>query len=165
MSPRPVSAAASLTALAVAASLLLGGCSFLPRVPILNPGGNDSGSSSDDDRSGADEIEENPFLDNTVPANFPSDVPLPDLDIYLGMASTEDSWTIIYYADDLEADFSSIVSLYEGDGWETLMNNQAPDGSLGVFKKDPYQVQVMGLAEGGDDMEGPALTLTLVRSN
>lgn len=163
MTSRPVSATASITALVVAASLLVGGCSLLPRIPILNPGGDNPNSSSGNGNS--DDIEDNPFLDNTVPASFPSDVPLPNLDIYLGLASTEDSWSIIYFASDLEADFSDVVSLYEADGWETLMNNQAPDGSLGVFKKDPYQVQVMGLADGGDDIEGPALSVTVVRSN
>lgn len=164
MSPRPVSAATSLIVLAVTASMLLGGCSLLPRIPILNPGGNDGGSSSDGNSSNGNEIEENPFLDNTVPEGFPAEIPLPDLEIYLGMQPTEGSWSIIYIANDLESDFGGVVEQFEADGWEVVMNNHSADGALGVFQKEPYTVQVTGAAEGGNEFDGPALSFVVVRT-
>jgi hypothetical protein len=149
-------------AIGIAAVLLLSGCSLLPRIPVLN----DGGSSSDGNGTGnGDDVENNPFLDHDVPDGFPAEVPLPNLDIYFSLRSTEESWSIIYKANDLESDFNSIVDSFEGAGWEVLMNNAAADGSLGVFKKDPYQVQVMGVADGGNDYDGPILSFTVVATS
>ena len=165
MSPRPLSTAASLAALAVAASLVLGGCSLLPRIPVLNNGSSSDNSNSDGNTDGQTEIEENPFLDNVVPEGFPSEVPLPDdLEIYLGLRSTEDSWTIIYIAEDLELDFNIAVEKFEAAGYTVVMNNQSSESALGVFEQAPYTVQVMGLAEGSDDFDGPSLSFTVVRA-
>lgn len=150
-----------VAAIGIAAILLLSGCSLLPRIPILNDGGTSNG----DGNSNGDDIEENPFLDHDVPEGFPSEVPLPDLDIYFSLRTTEESWSIIYKANDLESDYESIAEAFESAGWEVLMNNVAADGSLGVFKKDPYQAQVMGVAEGGDDYDGPILSFTVVKSS
>ena len=149
-------------AIGVAAVLLLSGCSLLPRIPIFN----DGGSSSDGGGTGnGDDVENNPFLEHDVPDGFPAEVPLPDLDIYYSLSTTEDSWSIIYKANDLESDYNSIVEDFEGAGWEVVMNNVAADGSLGVFKQEPYQAQVMGVAEGGDDYDGPIISFTVVRSS
>jgi hypothetical protein len=155
---------ATVTAtVSLAALLALSGCSLLPPIPDLG-GGSSSGDNRSDDSDNGDDVEDNPFLDHDLPDGFPSDVPLPDLEIYFSLAVTEDSWSIIYKADDLEADFSDIVDQFEGDGWEVLMNNATGDGSLGVFSKDPYQVQVLGVADGGSDFDGPGITYTVVRS-
>lgn len=158
-------AAASLAAL-----LLLSGCALLPSIPSF--GGDDSSSdnndNNDNDSGGGldeEEIEENPFLDNVVPEGFPSDVPLPDLEIYLGLSVAENSWSIIYQADDLESDFANIVSMYEGDGWEVLMSNTSSDGAFGVFEKDSYTVQAVGIADGETDFDGPGISITVVRTN
>ena len=163
-----IKALQAATAVSIAAILMLSGCSLLPRIPDF--GGGDSsnnGSSDSGDSNGGlsdDEIEENPFLDNVVPDGFPSEVPLPDLEIYLGMGVTDDSWSVIYQSDDLEGDYADIVATYEGDGWEVLMNNESESGSLGVFKKDPYQVQVMGIADAETDFDGAGISFTVVRS-
>lgn len=149
--------AARAASLVVAAALLLCGCSLLPQPSDLaGDGGSDSGSS---------EVEDNPLLDHDVPDGFPSDVPLPDLEIYFSLAVTEDSWGITYKADDLEGDFADIVDQYEGDGWEVMMSNVSADGSLGVFSKDPYQVQVIGVADGETDFDGPGFSFTVVRTS
>ena len=150
------------TALAIAAALLLGGCSLLPQPSdFLGDGGSDSDSN---DSSSSDDVEENPFLDHDVPDGFPSDVPLPDLDIDFSLAVSDDSWGITYKADDLESDFADIVDQYEGDGWETQMNNSSSDGALGVFTKDDYTVQVLGIADSETEFDGPGFSFTVVRT-
>lgn len=151
------------TALAVAAALLLGGCSMLPNPTELLGGGSSRDDSSSSDNS-SDDVEENPFLDHDLPDGFPSDVPLPDLDIYFSLAVSDDSWGITYKADDLEDDFAGIVDQYEDDGWETQMNNSSSDGSLGVFTKDDYTVQVLGVADSETDFDGPGFSFTVVRT-
>lgn len=152
-------------AAALAALLLVSGCSLLPGIPTFGGGDSSSDGDSDGGALSDDEIDENPFLDNTVPDGFPSEVPLPDLEVYLGMGVTEDSWSVIYKSDDLEGDFADIVEMYEGDGWEVLMNNASADGALGVFSKEPYQVQVMGVVEDDTDFDGSGLSFTVVRTN
>lgn len=167
MISRPTSAAVSLTAIVVAASLLLGGCSLLPRIPILNPGGNDNGSSSDDSNNNSigDDIEENPFLGHDVPDGFPSEIPLPSFDIVFSLTVSDDAWSILYGVNDLESDFASVNDAFAADGWEVLMSNAAADAALGVYSKDNLQVQVTGSADGGNDYDGPVLSFTAVRSN
>ena len=165
MSPRYLSAAASLTVLAVTASVLLGGCSLLPRIPILNPGGNDGGSSSDGNSSNGDGVEDNPFLGHDIPDGFPSEIPLPDLDIVFSLTVSEGAWSIMYGANDLEADFASVNDSFTAAGWEVLMSNANAEGALGVYSKDDLQVQVTGSADGGSDYDGPVLSFTAVRSS
>ena len=151
------------TAVSIAAILLLSGCSLLPGIPDFGDGDSSSGNDSDNDSYNSDDIEENPFLDHDVPDGFPSDVPLPDLDISYSLAVSEDSWGIIYKADDLEDDFGDVVDLYEGDGWETMMNNVSDDGALAVFQKDDYSVQVIGVDDAETEFDGDGLSFTVVR--
>jgi hypothetical protein len=155
------SALRAATAASIAALLLLSGCSLLPSIPDF--GGGDS--SRDNGSDSSDDVENNPFLDHGVPDGFPSEVPLPDLEIYFSLTSTEDSWSIIYKADDLESDFADVVAMFESDGWEIAMNNSSSDGALGAFQKDPYTVQVTGVADGSSDFDGPGLSMTVVRTN
>jgi len=151
------------TAVSIAAILLLSGCSLLPGIPDFGGGDSSSGNDSDNDSDNSDDIDENPFLDHDVPDGFPSDVPLPDLDISYSLAVSEDSWGIIYKADDLEDDFGDVVDLYEGDGWETMMNNVSDDGALAVFQKDDYSVQVIGVDDAETEFDGDGLSFTVVR--
>ena len=151
------------TAVSIAAILLLSGCSLLPGIPDFGGSDSSSGNDSDNDSDNSDDIDENPFLDHDVPDGFPSDVPLPDLDISYSLAVSEDSWGIIYKADDLEDDFGDVVDLYEGDGWETMMNNVSDDGALAVFQKDDYSVQVIGVDDADTEFDGDGLSFTVVR--
>ena len=166
------------TAASIAAILLLGGCSLIPGIPDFGGGdsSSDNGSNDDNDNDNDDDSDndndsdddsddagDNPFLDHDVPDGFPSDVPLPDLDISYSLAVSEDSWGIVYEADDLEDDFGDVVDLYEGDGWETMMNNFSDDGALGVFQKDDYSVQVIGVDDADTDFGGDGLSFTVVR--
>ena len=151
------------TAVSIAAILLLSGCSLLPGIPDFGGSDSSSGNDSDNDSDNSDDIDENPFLDHDVPDGFPSDVPLPDLDISYSLAVSEDSWGIIYKADDLEDDFGDVVDLYEGDGWETMMNNVSDDGALAVFQKDDYSVQVIGVDDAETEFDGDGLSFTVVR--
>ena len=149
-------------AVGITAVLLLSGCSLLPRIPVFNDGGS---SSNGDGTSNGDDLENNPLLDHGVPEGFPADVPLPSLDIYYSLRTTDTSWSIVFKANDLESDYNAIADAFGSAGWEVIMNNFAADGSLGVFKKDPYQVQVMGFADGGNDYDGPILNFTVVANS
>lgn len=157
-----ISTLRAATAAAIAGMLLLSGCSLLPGVPDIL-GGDSSNQGGSDGSDSGDDVSDNPFLDHGVPDGFPADVPLPDLEIYFSLTSSDDSWSIVYKADDLGDDFTDIVSMFEDDGWETSMNNQGEDGALGVFSKDPYRVQVMGVSDSGSDFDGPGFTFTVVR--
>lgn len=165
MKTTPLQAA---TAVSIAALLLLSGCSLLPGIPDFG-GGNSSGdnnSDSDNDSDNdSDDAGDNPFLDHDVPDGFPSDIPLPDLDISYSLAVSEDSWGIVYEANDLEGDFGDLADLYEGDGWESPMNNVSEDGALAVFTKDDYTVQAIGVADADTDFDGPGISLTIVRTS
>jgi hypothetical protein len=149
-------------AIGLTAVLLLSGCSLLPRIPILNPGGS---SSDGDGTTNGDDIENNPLLDHDVPEGFPADIPLPNLDISYSMRVDENGWSIVYNANDLESDYNSIVDAFESDGWEVVINNVAADGSLGAFTKDSYSVQVIGVADGGDGTDGPVISFTAVKTS
>jgi len=153
--PRAILAVASL---ALGASLALSGCSLLPHLPSLGNHSSGNGSKGDD-------IKDNPFLGHDVPADFPSDVPLPNLEVAYSLSPTKNSWAITYKAKDLEGDFASAVSAFQSAGWDVQMNNSTPDGVLGVFMKDSYTVQVMGGADGGSDIDGPYLSFTVVQTN
>ena len=149
-----------LGAVGIAAVLMLSGCSLIPHIPVLNNGDSSSGG----DGSNGDDLGDNAFLDHDVPDGFPADVPLPDLDIYYSLKVSDQSWSIVYEANDLESDFNSIVDAFEGAGWEVQMSNSAPDGTLGAFSKAPYQAEVIGVADGGNDHHGPILSFTVVQS-
>ena len=149
-------------AIGIAAVLLLSGCSLLPRIPVFNDGGS---SSDGDGTNNGDDIEDNPFLDHDVPEGFPAEVPLPNLEISYSLRVDENGWSIVYKANDLESDYNAIVDTFESDGWEVVINNSAADGSLGAFTKDPYSVQVMGVADGGDENGGgPIISFTVVKT-
>jgi hypothetical protein len=148
-------------AIGIAAALLLSGCALLPGIPVLN----DGGSANGDGTGTGDDIENNPLLDHDLPEGFPTDVPVPDLDIYYSMRTSDESWSIVFKANDFESDFNAVADAFESAGWEVIMNNVAADGALGVFKKDPYQAQVMGVAQGGDDYDGPVLSFTVVATS
>jgi len=165
------------SALAVAAVLFLGGCAFLPPGPSFDPdrgssSDDSSGSdtSSDDDNSDEDssddgdsdsDIEDNPFLEHEVPDTFPSEVPLPDLDVVFAL-DLGTGWSVVFGTDDLEGDFEDVVELYEGDGWEVL-SQAASDGTVfAVFNNDDYQVQLSGTEDESPDYDGPVLAFTVI---
>lgn len=160
MNARP-RAILALTTVLLSASLALSGCSLLPHIPSLG----NNGGSSDNGGSKGDDIKNNPLLGHEVPDGFPSDVPLPDLEITYSLAPTDKSWNITYQANDLQSDFASVVSSFEAAGWETQMNNANADGVLGLFAKDPYTVEIIGGPDGGNDMDGPYLSFTVVQTN
>lgn len=157
---------AAAAALAVAASLLLGGCSLLPPLPFL---GGDSGSSSDDrssdssgddgDRDSESGIEDNPFVDHEVPDTFPSDVPVPDLDIVFAL-DVGTGWSITFSSDDIHDDHEKIKDLFDG-GWEILSDSSTDDLTFTIFDNADYQVQVTGSTESSD-FEGPIITYLVV---
>jgi hypothetical protein len=146
--------------MAVAAALLLGGCSLLPQPSDFI---GDSGSSSDESDSsgdGGETIDDNPFLDHEVPDTFPADVPLPDLDVAFSL-DLGTGWSVVFNADDLESDFADVVQTYESDGWEVVSQASNDDTTFAVFNSDDYQVQVSGTTDSSD-YDGPVLAFTVV---
>jgi len=91
--------------LAVAAALLLGGCSLLPQPSDFT----DRSDTSDNSGESSDEtIDDNPVVDQEVPATFPSDVPLPDLDVAFAL-DLGTGWSVVFTANDLESDFTVVA--------------------------------------------------------
>ena len=143
--------------LAVAAALLLGGCSVLPQPSDFT----DRSDTSDNSGEGSDEtIDDNPLVDQEVPATFPSDVPLPDLDVAFSL-DLGTGWSVVFTANDLESDFSDVVETYEDDGWEVISQASNDDTVFAVFNNDSYQVQVSGSTDS-NDYDGPVLGFTVV---
>lgn len=145
----------------VCVCLSLGGCFLLPPLPGPFGGGGGNGGGSSDTTSGDNGI---PLVNQQVPANFPSEVPLPDLDILMSLSVADGSWAITYKANDMLADYDAAVAAYEAAGWEVQTNNRNADGSLAVFSNEPYAVQLFGLPDGGNDYDGPVLSFTVVRT-
>jgi hypothetical protein len=144
---------------ALVAVLLLGGCSLLPPLPFLP----DSGSSSDDGGSssnGDSDIEDNPFLEHEVPDTFPSDVPLPDLDIVFAL-DVGTGWNIVYKSDDIQSDHARITQMFEDEGWEVLSDTSQSDTTFGIYDNDGYQAQVTGSSES-NDYDGPVISFLVV---
>lgn len=168
---RPTTALAFLTVLGVGTSLLLGGCSLLPSIPTFggdssNDGSSGNGSSGNGDGGNdIEDIEENPFLDHTVPDTFPGDVPLPDLDILFSL-DLGTGWSIVYKADDPVGDFEALADEYSGGSWEELSRVTDPDAATGfaVYDSAEYQVQI-NAATDDTGYDTPILSMTVVKKD
>jgi hypothetical protein len=163
---RPTTALVLLTALGVGTSLLLSGCSLLPSIPTLGGDSSNDGSSGNGDGDSAiEDIEDNPFLDHTVPDTFPSDVPLPDLDVLFSL-DLGTGWSVVYKAYDPIADLNDLADEYTGGSWEELSRVSDPDTAtaFAVYDSDKYQVQMNG-ATDDTGYDTPILSLTVVKKD
>lgn len=158
-----------LAVLGVGTAILLSGCSLLPNVPTLG-GGSSSDESSDeslsdggnstDEGSLEEEIEENPFLDNTIPDTFP-DIPVPDLEVLLGL-DLGIGWSVVFKADDPIDDFNDLADQFESAGWEQLARTTNDDQGFAVYNDDEFQVQISSAVDTGD-YDSPIVTMTVAR--
>lgn len=156
-----------LAAVGVGMALLLSGCSLLPSIPTFGSGTTSEGSSDQaptgdggDGDTLEEEIEENPFLDSTIPETFP-DVPTPDLEVLLGL-DLGTGWSVVFKADDAIDDFNALADQYESEGWEQLARSAADDMGFGAYSTDDYQVQIHSGIDT-TDYNSPIVTMTVVR--
>lgn len=125
------------TAVALAAVLLLspmlGGCSIIQNAIGGATGGVVPGQS--------------------VPADFPKDVPLIDGDVLLGLAvpgdNGEKAWNVTIKVDGIDA-FDKIKTQLTDAGFEYQEVSVGADTSTGGFTKDPYTVLVVVAQADGD---------------
>lgn len=159
---RPIHSLALLGLLTVVA---LSGCSLLPDIPL--PGGgqpsNQHSESEPGEESLEDDLEENPFIEQTMPANFPGDVPVPDLEILLAL-DLGTGWTIGYTTDDAVAAFDELADRYVVEGWEELSREASADQAFAAYDSAEYQVQ-LNAATDDTGFDTPVLSITVVRKN
>lgn len=88
-----------------------------------------------------------------VPSDFPSDVPLIDGDVVLGLSipgdNGEKAWNVTIKVSGPEA-FDTIKDEMTGAGFEYQEVSSGADGSTGGFTKDPLTVFVV-VAQSDDD--------------
>jgi hypothetical protein len=157
----------AIVSLAVASALALGGCSLLPRIPSFPAGGQTDGSSSDTstdstspDSSSSDDLATDPSLNHEIPANFPAEIPVPNLGVVFSL-DLSTGWSVVFESADPVADFASVDSAFSSGGWETLESITNDTGAFGVYENDTYQVQVSGVGtEAGYDT--PVIAYTVV---
>lgn len=156
---------AVLIALGVSASLALGGCSLLPSVPAPAPTSDDSSSAQPEqsEAESTEETDEVPAEQQTMPANFPDEIPVPDLDILI-VVDLGTGWTIGYTTDDAVAAFNDLADRYSAESWEELSREATADQGFAAFDSTEYQVQ-LNAATDNTGFDTPVLTITVVRKN
>jgi hypothetical protein len=144
--PRLVTAALLAMALALVAPALTG-CGMIENAVEQATGG---------------EID---FGGNSVPEDFPSEVPLIEGEVLAGAsAGNADGkiWNVTIKVNDASA-FEQITSDFEAAGFEASeIGTSAGEGSSGTFTKDPYGVFVV--VTGGDTAEGWVANYTVTTS-
>lgn len=125
------------TALVLAGALLLGapaisGCSIISN---FLPGGGSGGSLPDGVIPGT-----------SVPSDFPSDVPLINGDVLLGLSIPGDdgkkAWNVTIKVDGIEA-FETIKTQLTDAGFEYREVGANETGATGGFQKEPYTIVVV----------------------
>ena len=158
-----------LTVAALAAALLLGGCALLPSFPGAGSGGSPDGpsetssDSTSDDASEDGDLDDNPFIEQSVPDTFPSDIPLPALDILLAL-DLGTGWTIAYSTDDAVDAFTGLADDFADAGWEELSRVVDGGQAFAAFDSAEYQAQLSAATED-TGYDTPVLSLTVVRKN
>jgi len=166
---RPTHSLAILTVLGLSAALVLSGCSLLPSIPF--PGGGssenqqsgDGDTGNDSDSSLEDGIEDNPFLEQTVPDTFPASIPRPDLEVLLGM-DLGAGWSIAYKTDQAISDFDALTQSFSSEGWEELSKVSGDGQAFAVYDSSEYQVQINAATED-TGYDTPILSMTVVRKD
>jgi hypothetical protein len=127
-----------LAAAIIVATPLLSGCSLINN---FLPGGGSGG------------LPGGVIPGTSVPADFPSDVPLAEGDVLLGLSlpgdNGEKAWNVTIKVADANA-FDDITTQLTDAGFEYQKLGSNEDGSSGSFTKDPYTVLVVVSTDQGD---------------
>jgi hypothetical protein len=125
------------TALVLAGALLLGapalsGCSLINN---FLPGGGSEGG-----------LPGGVIPGQSIPSDFPSDVPLIDGDVLLALSIPADNgdkaWNVTIKVDGVDA-WDTIKGQFDDAGYEYKELASSADGSSGAFSKDPYTALVV----------------------
>ncbi len=138
--------------LALVTSLVLSGCSFSPFPPAPLPGGGTGGgsSSSGGDGSGdpvvesGDTIVEVPAEEGSsasIPATFPSDIPLIEGPVAFGM-DLGTGWTVMITTSDLGRGYDDARARLISAEYTTELDSTTADGSFGVFENASYLINL-----------------------
>jgi len=158
--------------LALVTSLVLSGCSFSPFPPAPLPGGGTGGgsSSSGGDGSGdpvvevpvvevpADEVTVDEGSSASIPATFPSDIPLIDGPVVLGI-DLGTTWTVMISTPDLGRGYDDAKARLISAEYTTELDSTTADGSFGVFESMRYLVT---LSAKDDAQFGNAVTYIVI---
>jgi hypothetical protein len=138
---------------ALAASLVLTGCSIFPTPASTGGGTGGSGGTTSTD-PGTDT-----GLSQGLPSTFPkADVPIVSGDIPVGI-DLGTGWTVIVKVSDFGASFTEASGKLKEAGFTSQTESNSADGSFGDFINDKYEVQVT--ATKAPDY-GPSLTYLVV---
>lgn len=125
----------ALAGAVIIAAPLLGGCSLIGN---FLPGGNPIGGV---------------IPGQSVPADFPSEVPLIDGEVILGLSvpgeDDEKAWNVTIKVSDANA-FETIKGQLTDAGFEYQEVGSNSDGSSGAFTKEPLAVLVVVAQADGD---------------
>lgn len=144
--------------IALAASILLGGCSGGFFGDDAGQGGGGTSGNGQSGTSGDGPVAEDPTTPDeggtegspveetdAVPADFPADIPLIDEGVTLGL-SLGSSWTIVFAVDDPEASYTEQSTLLLGAGFTSLGDARSPEGSAGAYDSPKYMLQMTSSA-------------------
>lgn len=143
-----------LAGLALAASILLAGCS----TPA--PSGGTDGSNGRPDQPAPttpDLPSGTGVTEGALPPGFPADFPLVDGDVLVGL-DLGTGWSVWIESADPAAGFTEAVALLTADGYTELSALTNENGSFGVYSKGTQQVQ---LSAGDDPTYGDAISYTI----
>ena len=105
------------------------------------------------------------FGGNSVPEDFPSEVPLIEGEVLSGASAGNAEgkvWNVTIKVDDASA-FDEITAQFEAAGFEpSELGGTSDQGATGTFTKDPYGVFVV--VAGGDTAEGWVANYTVTSS-
>lgn len=151
----------ALAGLAIAASAILTGCSIAPSGTATGGGTGGSGESGQTDGG---TTTTDPGTDTSLddyqgaPATFPTDVPIIDGDIAFGI-DLGTGWTVVIPVDDLAAGYADASGKLTAAGFTAQVDSTSPEGSIGVFTNDTYQINVTASATAD---YGDAVTYVVV---
>lgn len=157
---------------ALAASMVLTGCSIAPSGGATGGGTGGAGQSG---QAGGGETSTDSTTETTddsaspgdvdldglgeLPANFPRDeVPIIDNPVEIGV-DLGTGWSVLMKVDDFEAAFADATTRLKGAGFEAVVEQISDAGGVGVFQNEKYQVQ---LSASNSTDNGPVLTYVVV---
>lgn len=152
--------AVGFAGVALAASLLLTGCSIFPTAPGAGGGTGGSGGSGGSGGTTSTSPGTDTGLEGYkgIPANFPKDVPVVSGDVAVGI-DLGTGWSLIVKVSDSKAGWTEAGDKLKAAGFTAQLENSSDNGSFGDYANDKYEVQITG-----QDMPqyGPSVTYVVV---
>jgi hypothetical protein len=138
----------------LATSLVLSSCSLIPHVPNLGGGNTSNGGSSDG--TGTQRV--------SLPAGFPSDVPLVGTDYAYALKVSDSSWGVFVRVDDATTGFQKASDLLVGAGFtkNEVIGGTSNGVSIGAFTNGTYSIQ---LNASPSKEYGPVVQYVVVTTN